>query len=177
MNLPNPYRNDSNEGAAAMNTADFSKIGSLSATEATLRLIATLPAPEGLAERVQLRLDAEPRTARVLSWPAALRPGAHGSGTGWLRGNAMRTAAAAAIVFAVAGGGWGIYSRVQPASSARIIAMPPRGNAPGAFSNAGAIRTPQTANGPVLAKPIIASPVIVKPNAKNLAKPTTPLAK
>lgn len=177
MNLPNPYRNDSNEGAAAMNTADFSKIGSLSATEATLRLIATLPAPEGLAERVQLRLDAEPRTARVLSWPAALRPGAHGSGTGWLRGNAMRTAAAAAIVFAVAGGGWGVYSRVQPASSARIIVMPPRTNSPGAFSNAGAIRTPQTTNGPVLARPATLSPIIVKLHAKDATKSAIPPAK
>jgi hypothetical protein len=172
MNLPNPRTNDFKDGAVAMNTICFAASDSISTAEATLRLIATLPAPEGLAERVQFRLDAEPRTAQVLAWPAALRPGAD-----WMRGNAMRTAAAAAIVFAVAGGGWGVYSRVQPASSARVIVMPSRGNAPGAFSNADAIRVPQAANGPVLAKPITASPIIVKPQVKEATKLAMPATK
>jgi hypothetical protein len=46
-------------------------------------------------------------------------------------------------------GGWGVYSRVQPAQSPKVIAMPQRVNTPGGFSNAGAMRTPQTLNGPV----------------------------
>jgi hypothetical protein len=170
MTLPNPHTNVAN--TVAINAVGISTTDSLLNAEATLRLIATLPAPEGLAGRVQLRLDAEPRTARVLSWPSSLQPGAD-----WLRGNAMRTAAAAAIVFAVAGGGWGVYSRVQPASSARIIVMPPRTNSPGAFSNAGAIRTPQTTNGPVLARPATLSPIIVKLHAKDATKSAIPPAK
>ena len=72
MNLPNPRTNDFKDGAVAMNTICFAASDSISTAEATLRLIATLPAPDGLAERVQFRLDAEPRTAQVLSWPAAL---------------------------------------------------------------------------------------------------------
>jgi hypothetical protein len=64
--------------------------------EEILRLIASLPAPEGLEERVHATLRAAPRRGRVLAWPMALRPE-----SSW-----MRTAAAAAIVFLVAGGGW-----------------------------------------------------------------------
>ncbi len=101
---PSPQNSIDPESAsnAAANTVD-----------ATLRLIANLPAPEGLAERVQAGLRAEmlsaPRRARVLQWPSALRPG-HGL---------MRSAAAAAIVAVVAGGGWSVYSRVQPIQRAR----------------------------------------------------------
>ncbi|MGC1462237.1 MAG: hypothetical protein WA802_08550 [Terracidiphilus sp.] len=110
--------------------------------EATLRLIARLPAPQGLEERVNAGLRSAPRTGRVLQWPNALRPT-----SSWMRG-----AAAAAIVFVVAGGGWGIYMRVQPSQPARVIAMPPRVGA--GFSSAGAMRTPQTLNGPVVAAPV-----------------------
>lgn len=64
----------------------------------------------------------------------------------------MRTAAAAAIVFVVVGGGWGVYSRVQHGQPARIIVLPhiPVG---GGFSSAGAMRTPVTVPGPVLTHP------------------------
>ena len=111
--------------------------------ETTLRLIANLPAPEGLEDRVKAGLRSAPRTGRVLQWPTGLR-----SSSGWMRG-----VAAAAIVFVVAGGGWGIYSRVQPTPSARVIVMPVRTGAAGGFSNAGAMRTPQTLNGPVVVPP------------------------
>jgi hypothetical protein len=107
---------------------------------ATLRLIATLPAPEGLADRVHARLRSAPRPARILEWPAAFR-----TDSAW-----MRSAAAAAIAFVVVGGGWGVYSRVQPNN---VIAMPPHVAAPGGFSNAGAMRTPKTLDGPVLEHP------------------------
>ena len=91
-----------------------------SPAEETLRLIASLPAPEGLEERVQSALDAAPRRGRVLAWPGTLRPE-----SGW-----MRSAAAAAIVFVVAGGGWGVYTRVESSidqnQPARVIVMPAR---------------------------------------------------
>ena len=70
----------------------------------------------------------------------------------------MRSAAAAAIVFVVVGGGWGVYSRVQQQQPARVIIMPPRVVAPGGFSGANAIRTPNTLNGPLLARPGNAAP-------------------
>jgi hypothetical protein len=112
----------------------------MSEAEETLRLIARLPAPDGLEKRVQAGLAArqfsDGGTARVLDWPTALRPS-----SSW-----MRAAAAAAIVFVVVGGGWGVYSRVQPPQGAKIIVMP-RVGSPSGFSNAGAIRTPHTLNG------------------------------
>lgn len=123
--------------------------------EDTLRLIAKLPAPEGLEVRVIAGLRASrlggshnlgPRGARILSWPGALRPGSD-----WMRG-----AAAAAIVFVVVGGGWGVYSRVQRPQAAKVIAMPARGAVQGGFSNAGAMRTPTTLNRPVVATPVTA---------------------
>jgi hypothetical protein len=114
--------------------------------EETLRQIAQLPAPMGLADRVQAGLRASQlsgaRRERVLHWPAALRPGSD-----W-----MRSAAAAAIVFVVAGGGWGVYTRVQQHQPVRVMAMP-RVGAQGGFGGANARRTPITLNGPVLANP------------------------
>jgi len=119
--------------------------GSGGFVEESLRVIARLPAPEGLEERViaGVRAGGARRGARILHFPAALRPG-----RSWMRG-----AAAAAIVFVVAGGGWGIYSRVQKPQAAKVISMPVRVAAPGGFSNAGAMRTPNTLNGPVVMHP------------------------
>lgn len=104
--------------------------------EAALRLIARLPAPMGLEDRVVARLGRGSRMGRVLEWSAVRGM------EGWLRG-----AAAAAIVLAVAGGGWGVYSHVRPQEESPAIAMP---HAPehGAFANANAMRTPQTLDGP-----------------------------
>jgi hypothetical protein len=151
--MKNPTQNEFSNGA---------NVG-MSEAENTLRLIARLPAPEGLEDRVQSRLHssqfAVPHTARILVWPAALRPA----------GNWMRTAAAAAIVFVVAGGGWGVYSRVQPAQSAKVIVMPPRVVSPGGFSNASAMHVPSTLNGPIIAIPVpanAAAPKAVAPGAK-----------
>ena len=126
-----------------------------SPAEVTLRLIASLPAPEGLAERVQTALDAAPRRGRVLAWPRTLRPE-----SGW-----MRSAAAAAIVLVVAGGGWGVYTRVQQNGPAKVIVMPARMPATGGFTGAGAIRTPLTLPGPK-------APIKVSP-AANPAQPRT----
>jgi hypothetical protein len=121
--------------------------------EQTLRLIASLPAPEGLAERVQAGLKAAgPQKARLLAWPTLRLESVLDSG--W-----VRSAAAAALVAVVVGGGWGIASRVQPAQTGRTIVLPPRVGTSGGFSNAGAMRTPQTLNGPVVTSaPAVHSP-------------------
>jgi hypothetical protein len=136
--------------------------------EATLRLIATVPAPEGLEDRIQASLAAATRTARVLPWPVALR-----SDHGWIR-----AAAAAAIVFVVLGGGWGVYSRVQPGmqSGARVVPIRVASPASG-FSSAGAMRTPQTLNGPIAPAPAVTTQAgsgAVKAQRKPVQKPAVP---
>jgi hypothetical protein len=110
--------------------------------EETLRLIANLPAPEGIEDRVHEALRSAPRRGLVFAWPVD-----------FLRGEWMRTAAAAAIAFVIAGGGWSVYSRVQQGQPAKIMVMPAHGTTPGGFSSAGAMRTPQTLSGPVIAQP------------------------
>ncbi len=138
-----------------MNFPTQKQIAAPGSAEETLRLIAGLSPPQGLEERVHTALLTSPRRGRVLLWPAALR----------MDSNWMRSAAAAAIVFVVAGGGWGIYSWVQP-QPARVIAQPPHVAAPGGFSSAGAMRTPNTLNGPVLAHPVTAAKKQAKPAAQ-----------
>jgi hypothetical protein len=117
------------------------------AADETLRLIASLPGPEGLEDRVKVALSTASRRGRILHWPAG------SAGGDWIHRTGSRCAAAAAIVAVVAGGGWGVYSRVQPAPTSRAIAMP-RVTAPGGFSNAGAMRTPQTLTGTLLNRPL-----------------------
>jgi hypothetical protein len=156
-----------------MNSSDQSPFAGSSGSgefESTLRMIASLPAPAGLAERVEAGLRAAPRTtagrARVLAWPVALR-----LENAWVHSSLARSAAAAAIAFVVIGGGWGVYSRVQPAQPARFVA-PLRAAPQGGFSSAGAMRTPQTLNGPVAVQPATARPVAATPlSAKPAAKP------
>jgi hypothetical protein len=127
-----------------MNSPDSKKPSGLNVSQepdATLRLLAQVHAPEGLEDRVKASLRASPRTGKVLPWPTPAGPG-----LGWLRG-----AAAAGIVFVVAGGGWSVYSHVRPAEAPQAAAVP-RAASPGSgsFSSAGAVRTPQTLQGPVL---------------------------
>jgi hypothetical protein len=110
--------------------------------EETLRLIAGLPAPAGLEERVHKALRVAPRNGRVLSWLARFRSKTV------LESNWMRAAAAAAIVLVVVGGGWGVYSRVQPGPAGKVIEMPQPMPSSGGFSGAGAKRTPETLPGP-----------------------------
>lgn len=157
--------NSPSQNASAHNSISGVAAGDVSSpAETTLRLIAKLPAPEGIEDRVMAGVKAAPRGARVLHWPEVLQPAG-----GWVRG-----AAAAAIVFVVAGGGWGIYTHVQPTQPARVIALPPRAGGAGGFSSAGAMRTPQTLNGPVVGQPTTAKdgtaqPVEVKPVKKATA--------
>ena len=131
-----------------------------SPAEATLRLIASLPAPQGLEGRIQAALKTAPRPARILQWPTALAPGSH-----W-----MRAAAAAAIVFVVAGGGWGIYARVQPGQPVHGIAGPNRA-APGSFSETGVVRRPLTLQGPAVPPAKVVTPAPKAPAKAAVAAP------
>lgn len=136
-----------------------------SPAEETLRLIASLPTPRGLEERVHTALDAAPRRGRVLSWPRTLRPE-----SSW-----MRSAAAAAIVFVVAGGGWGVYTRVENTrfdqnQPAKVLVMPTRMPATGGFTGAGAIRIPQTLPGPKAPQPAKVSPEASPAQSKTAKK-------
>lgn len=128
--------------------------------EATLRLIAGLPAPDGLEKRVIAGLCSAPRSGRVIDWPSLLNP----------TENWFRSAAAAAIVFVILGGGWGVYSHVQTTSA---IATPPSTGAGGAFSNAGAVRVPQTVPAPVVLQPAPIQPAVAAP-ARKLPNKATP---
>jgi hypothetical protein len=137
----------------------------------TLRVIANLPAPEGLADRVQVRLRKAPRSTRILFWPPAFAPGIMGYG------HALRGAAAAAIVCVVVGGGWRIYSHVQPGPSARVILMPAPASPPRGFSTAGSMHTPDPR--PVILHQIAPQPSQPGPKQANpeeksrSTKPTT----
>jgi hypothetical protein len=53
---------------------------------------------------------------------------------------------------------------VQPAQSAKAIAIPPRVSLQSSFSSAGAMRTPQTLNGPIVEPPAIAHPAAAAPS-------------
>lgn len=120
-----------------------------SEAEKTLRLIASLPAPEGLAERVRGGLHAGRNAGsradgRVLQWPARMASSNLAGAREWLR-----STAAAAIVCVVAGGAWWIYSSVPPTAGS-AVAAPVHVRPAGGFSSASAIHTPDTLKGPVL---------------------------
>ena len=113
----------------------------LKSLDATLHLLATLPAPRGLKDRVFAGMMAGPRKARVLEWPQPLYS------RDWVRG-----IAAAAIVLAVGSGGLGLYSHVKPSEPARAVTTPHTMFQSGGFSSAEMIRRPQTLNGPPVKK-------------------------
>jgi hypothetical protein len=143
--------------------------------ETTLRLIAGLPAPEGLEERVKAGLHQAshqaPRSGSLLHWPPATRLDPSRAGSmrwGWMQSTFARSAAAAAIVLVVAGGGWEVYSRIQPAQEPKAIVLPPVAGH-GGFSSANAIRTPRTLNGTVLTHPLA---IQAKPDADAVEKAT-----
>jgi hypothetical protein len=135
--------------------------------ESTLRLIAQLPAPQGLEDRIRITLaDAYRRKpGRLFFWPVS---GA--AGNAWLR-----SAAAAAIALVIVGGGWSISVRMQPWQRRHISVAPSQISAPGGFSGAGAIRTPQTLNGPVLAHPVKTQDEQSKRSKKEGTKKSAPV--
>lgn len=118
--------------------------------EKTLQQIASLPAPDGLEDRVKAGLHAVPRRASLIQWPLSSAAGGR-----WVHSSAMRAAAAALIVSVVAGGAWGVYSHIRLAPLPTAAAVPQRVNGTGGFSSAGATRKPQNLDGPVLTNPVI----------------------
>src|ERR1700749_2153534 len=96
------------------NDADRSE--SVLDAEKTLRLIATLPAPDGIEDRVKSGLHTAPRKAGVIAWPV---PGAR-----WTQIASMRAAAAAAIVLVVAGGAWEVYTHIRIAPEPAAFTAP-----------------------------------------------------
>jgi hypothetical protein len=135
MNSPGNIPHGNGSGSSASAEAALREV------DATLRLLAKLPAPAGLADRVFAGVLASPRKARVLEWPRPLYA------RDW-----VRSLAAAVIVMAVAGGGWGIYAHVQRNPPARVVVAPRTIFPQGGFSSAEMIRRPQTLNGPVVKK-------------------------
>ncbi len=153
--------------------------GSLSGSEpdalrATLRTIANLPVPEGLEERVHRALRAAPHQGHLLAWPSALKPRAVHLDSSWVTpgwiGAWSRAAAAVAIGLVVVGGGWGVYSRVERGQPQRVVVFP-HSRGTGGFSSAGAMRTPETLNRPVVVHPLNAGAEQAKAKAKP-ARPT-----
>jgi len=126
----------------------FDQNAGVLAAEETLRLIAKLPAPEGLEDRVKAGLRSAPRRGVVIAWPFS-------SADGWMQGTGMRAAAAAAIVLAVAGGGWGVYSHIQVAPVPSALIEPQLPSGAGRFSTAGAVHVPKTVEGPAVAAPVV----------------------
>jgi hypothetical protein len=151
MNSPSNIPNGSGFGSAVSAEAGLKDL------DATLHLLAKLPAPAGLEDRIFSGVLAAPRKGRVLEWPRPLHA------REW-----VRSVAAAAIVLAVGGGGWGIYAHVERNEPARVIATPRPIFQPGGFSSADMIRRPQTLNGPVVKK---AEPA--EPAKKKAAEVTT----
>lgn len=143
-----------------MNRSKETMPTAVSEAEKTLRMLAKLPAPAGLEDRMHAALRTAPRRAVVLEWPRQ-------SARNWMRG-----AAAAAIVAVVAGGGWGIAAKFHPEAPAKVIAMP-RVTAGEGFSTAGAMRTPQTLTPTITVKPADKmQPKAVHPKTAKKASPS-----
>jgi hypothetical protein len=121
--------------------------------EDTLRLIAGLPAPDGLANRMRAGLRAAPRGGWILMGRGPLRPPG-----GWMYNSLIRGLAAAGIVCVVAGGAWRIYSRVQPAAKAVVVPASGASHGGSGFSTAGSRHIPETLQGPVLNHPVVPPP-------------------
>jgi hypothetical protein len=136
MNLPTHNDNDFDRNAVVIDA------------ERSLRLIASLPAPVGIEDRVKSGLRGSPNQTGVIAWPLSSPNRA-----GWAQVSYFRAAAAAAIVLVVAGGGWGVYARFGPAPAPAAEAVPQRVDGGSGLSPAGAKRTPKTVEGPRIAVP------------------------
>ena len=127
----------------------FDRTAEATDAERSLRLLASLPAPTGLEDRLKSGLRNASQHASPIPWPRSSSGAAR-----WAQSSYMRGAAAAAIVLIVVGGGWGVYSRFQPAPvPAAQVAPQPMSGSSGGFSTAGARRTPKTVEVPVIAAP------------------------
>jgi hypothetical protein len=104
-----------------------------SEAEETLRLLARLPAPEGLNDRIHSRLEMTTRPARR-SFLASIW-------SLWMPAQRLQFAGAALLVLAVAGSTWSVYHTSNRAGN--VTPVPPAGPST-SFGSAGAERVPQT---------------------------------
>lgn len=134
--------------------------------EETLRLVAQLPPPEELTDRVHQRLAHE-----------QAKPLPHGFWAHWMPAQRLQFAAAAVLTIAVASSTWAVYHTRSGQNAMGAHIVPPAPNSPaaspnvqqgGGFSTAGAVRVP-----PTLA-PIKVPPAAKKKSAAGhrLAKPS-----
>ncbi|HEX4322666.1 MAG TPA: hypothetical protein VHZ52_17255 [Acidobacteriaceae bacterium] len=103
--------------------------------EETLRLVAELPEPAQLTERVHRRIaDAQVMPERRGFWSL------------WLPAQRFQFAAAAALAIAVAGSMWSVYHGHPQAGTAKQSPAPVQSTPPSAghFDSAGAVRVPPT---------------------------------
>jgi hypothetical protein len=136
----NPNVHNSLHESGSQNGRSGFEIDPSTTGEDTLRLIAQLRSPDGLEERVHAALRTAPRRGKVLAWPIVFSTNA-----AW-----VRATAAAAIVMIVAGGGWGVYSHIQPWQAVKTPAVPARVSSQSGFSGANAVSTPKTLTPPVV---------------------------
>lgn len=126
----------------------------------TLRLLAELPEPDGLTDRVHQRLA-----------HAQVTPERRGFWSLWLPAQRFQFAAAAVLVLAVAGSMWSLHRSHPPAAGAQNTPAPAaQGGSPanaGGFRNAGAERVPPTLH-PIKVPPAPKK----KPGAGHAAKPS-----
>ena len=114
-----------------------------------------------------------PRGAVAVFWPGPDSWPTFRPESSW-----MRTAAAAAIVFVVAGGGWGVYSRVESSrpgnthfaqsQPAKVIVMPARMPVAGGFSRSRSHADAVTLPGPAVPQPVKCKS---RPASKSAKKP------
>jgi len=121
--------------------------------EGTLRLVAQLPPPEELADRVHSRLAAEIAAERA-------NPVRRSFWSLWMPAQRIQFAAAAALALAVAGSTWSVYH----SKSGQIVVPVPQAAPNSGFGTAGAVRVP-----PSLAP--------IKVPAKNSSIPNPAIAK
>jgi hypothetical protein len=123
--------------------------------EETLRLVAAMPPPEGLTDRVHAQVGhhllgvARDSTERRGFWSL------------WMPVRRLQFAGAAVLVIAVAGSTWGVYHSKSGAAVVRPGGATP---ATGGFGSAGAVRVPPTL-APIQVPPWVSPAVHRKPNA------------
>ena len=142
----------------------------------TLRLLANVPPPEGLTDRIHARVH-----RRLLAQQSALP--ARSFWFGWQPAMRAQFAAAVVVLVATAAGSWNLYrihsaNSATPASQANHAPSVPVAPAPvpmaasgGGFSTAGAVRMPPTLT------PLHVPPAPRKKSgAKHVAKKASPKA-
>lgn len=139
---------------------DNSDYQNKSQAEETLRLLAELPPPAELTDRVRYRLAHE-----------QAKPVRRGFWSLWMPAQRLQYAAAALLVIAVAGSTWSVYrAHPQPTAKTSVPVASPAPNpgaATGSFGSAKVTRVPPTLN-PIKVPPVPKK----KPSASKTAKPS-----